>query len=116
MNVAKLAGVGLAVATLSACGSSHVARPPDYSVKQVKRAFGAHGIPLHQARYGPATDVVKLSNHNVEVDVALGHGTETEWLSASTVDLRSKALGNVIVAYPPSHSAAVMAALRSLRA
>jgi hypothetical protein len=114
VNVAKLAGVGLVVAALSACGSSHVARPRDYSVKQVKRAFAAHGITLHRARYGPAAGVVKLSDHNVEVDVARGHGTE--WLSASTVDLRSTAVGNVIVTYPPSQTAAIKAALRSLQA
>jgi hypothetical protein len=115
VNVAKLAGVGLEVAALSACGSSHLARSHDYSVNQVKRAFAAHGIALRQARYGPATGIVKLSDHNVEVDVAHGHGTE-KWLSVSTAGLRSRAFGNVIVTYPPSQTGDVKAALRSLSA
>jgi len=77
--------------------------------------FAAHGIPLHQARYGPATGIVKLSHHNVEVDVALGHGTE-KWLSASAVDLRTRVLGNVVVSYSSSYTGAVEAALWSLQA
>jgi hypothetical protein len=112
VTIAKLAGVGFAVAALSACGSSHRVGLHDYSVHQVKRAFAAHGIPLRQARFGPAQGVVKLRNHNVEVDVASGHVT---WLTVSSGDSSTRVWRNVIVAYPPSHARAVRAALRALK-
>jgi hypothetical protein len=116
VRVVKLAGVGLAVAALSACGSSQRVRVHGYSVQQVKRVFAAHGIPLRQARYGPATGVVKLLDHNVEVDIALGHGTEQWLLVSGGAGFGSAAVGNVTVTYPRSHTHAVKAALRSLQA
>ena len=111
--MAKLVGVGLAIAALSACGSSHRAQPPHYSLQQVKHVFAAEGVSLHRARYGPAAGVVKLTNHGVEVDVDVG-STTTEWKSATTGDLRLRGVGNVIVSFPPSEAHAVEAALRSL--
>ena len=84
-------------------------------MQQVKRAFAAHGIPLRQARYGPTTGVVKLVDHNVEVDVAVGHRTE-KWLSGTIGDFDSRASDNLIVTYPRSQVRAVRAALRSLQA
>jgi hypothetical protein len=114
VTVAKLAGAGLAVAALSACGSSHRVGLHDYSVQQVKRVFAAHGIPLRQARFGPATGVVELRNHKVEVDVVSAH--TTEWGTVSSGDSRNRVRRNVIVTYPPSHARAVEAALRSLKA
>ena len=113
--MARLACVGLAVAALSACGSAHRVRLADYSVRQVKRVFAAHGIPLRQTRYGPTAGVVELVDHDVEVDVAVGHGTE-KWLSGGLGDFESRASRNVIVTYPHSQVLAVRAALRSLRA
>jgi hypothetical protein len=59
--------------------------------------------------------VVKLVDHNVEVDVAVGHGTE-KWLAGGLGDFDSRASGNLIVTYPHSQVRAVRAALRSLHA
>ena len=114
MRAVKLVGVGLAVATLSACGSAHRTRLHDYSVQQVKHVFAAEGIALREARYGPAVGVVKLTNRQVEVDVDTGHNT-TKWQSVTAGDLRMGAVANVIVSYPPSQMHAVKAALRSLK-
>jgi hypothetical protein len=57
--------------------------------------------------------VVKLHNHDVEVDVASGHVT---WLTVSSGDSSTRVWRNVIVTYPPSHARAVKVALRSLKA
>jgi hypothetical protein len=119
VTVAKLAGVGLAVAALSACGSSHRVRPHDYSVQQVERVFAAHGIPLRQTRYGPEAGVVKLLNHKVEVDIVL-NGADVGSCQACVFRRfrlgRPTILGNLIVIYPRGRMHAVKAAVRSLQA
>lgn len=114
VRLATLVGVGLAVAALSACGSSHRTRLRDYSLQQVKHVFAAEGVPLRQTRFGPAKGVVKLVNHKVEVDVDVGGATN--WLTASSGDLLFTGIGNVYVNYPPSQRRAIKAALRSLEA
>ena len=111
--MAKLVGVGLAIAALSACGSSHRARPHDYPLQQVKHAFAAEGMPLRTARYGPAAGVVNLTNHRVEVDVEVESGT-TPWESVAPGGLRLRGVGNVRVSFRPTETRAVDAALRSL--
>ena len=110
----RLAGVGVAVAALSACGSSHRVGLRDYSVQQVKRVFAAHGIPLRQARVGPAKGVVELRSHNVKVDIAADHAAQ--WITVSSGHASTRVWRNVIVTYPPGDARAVTAALRSLRA
>ena len=113
MRGANLIGAGLAIAALSACGSSHRARAPDYSLRQVKRVFAAAGLPLRTARHGPAGGVVELRSRGVEVDVEVGSAT-TRWQSVVPGNRRLRGVGNVIVSFPPSRARAVEAALRSL--
>jgi hypothetical protein len=119
VSIAKLAGVGLAVAALSACGSSHRVGLHDYSVPQVERVFAAQLIPLRQARHGPETGVVKLLDRNVEVDVVL-NGADAfsckPCVFRRVEGLSWTALGNVVVFYPHNQMSAVKAAVRSLQA
>jgi hypothetical protein len=86
---------------------------------EMEVAPGVHTLQLFYrfglSSYGPTTGVVKLVDHNVEVDVAVGHGTE-KWLSGTVGDFDSRASGNLIVTYPRSQVQAVGAALRSLQA
>ena len=117
--LAKLAGVGFAVAALSACGSSHFAGVHDYSVQQVERVFGAHGIPFRQARYGPEAGVVKLLNHKVEVDLVLNGAIGSSFKACVFRRFRlgpPTVLVNLVVFYPRNQMHAVKAAVRSLQA
>ena len=72
-----------------------------------------------QARYGPAAGVVKLLNHNVEVDVVLNGADVGSCRACVFRRLRLvtwTVLGNVIVTYPRNQMRAVKAAVRSLQA
>ncbi|HJU36131.1 MAG TPA: hypothetical protein VJ716_01780 [Gaiellaceae bacterium] len=104
--------MAVAVAVVSACGSSH-GHLSDYSLAQVKHAFAAEGLRLHEARYGPALGVIKLTDHQVEVDVDVGQSA-TRWESVTAGNLRTRGLANVIVSFPPSQRRAVKAALAAL--
>lgn len=106
--------LGAAVIGLSACGGSHRARPPEYSVRQVEKAFAAHGLRLHQARFGPALGVVKLLRPGVEVDVARG-SKSVSWVSVAPTGERSRGKQNLIVTWKPRYTRSVSAALRQLK-
>jgi hypothetical protein len=107
--------LGAILITLCGCGAAK-SRATGYSVQQVKAAFKAHGLSLRQARFGPASGIVKLVGPGIEVDVAALHGTGTvSWGSGSTVVERDASKRNVIVTWwQPRHPKSVKAALHQL--
>jgi hypothetical protein len=107
---------GAILIALCGCGAAKT-RVTGYSVPQVEAAFKAHGLQLHQARFGPATGIVKLlgpGRLEVDVDVAHKRTGATEWLVASTMAERSTSQHNVIVTWQPRLTKSVKAALRQL--
>jgi hypothetical protein len=108
--------LGAVVVGLCGCGGAK-SQATDYSVRQVEVAFSAQGLPLRQARFGPASGIVKLLHSGLEVDVAVAHkgSGEIKWLTASTMAERDTSQGNVIVTWSPRYTKSVTAALRQLR-
>jgi len=101
---------------LCGCGGAK-SQATSYSVPQVEAAFKAHGLRLHQARFGPATGIVKLLGPGgLEVDVAVKHrGSGTvSWTSFSGGSERDASQRNMIVTWPPRYTGSVNAALRQL--
>lgn len=113
MRLATTLAVGVVLIAPAGCGGSQT-RVTDYSVQQVKAAFKAHGLPLRQARFGPASGIVKLLHSGLEVDVDVAHTGMTEWQSGSTMVERSTSQRNLIVTWPPRYTKSVKAALREL--
>jgi hypothetical protein len=109
--VATLA-VGTVVIALCGCGASRKALPPTYSVHQVEAAFKAEGLPLRQARFGPATGVVRLRHPGVEVEVV---SASARWITVTTGHERESDLHNVMVQWEPRFDQPVRSALRRLR-
>jgi hypothetical protein len=112
MRYAAILALGAVVLSVSGCGATR-SRAIDYSVQQVKAAFGAHGLPLRQARFGPASNIVKLLHPGIEVDVDVGTGN-VSWSSVSTEPERGASKHNVIVTWSPRYARSVRAALRQL--
>ena len=124
MSVAKFAAVGLAIAALSACGSSHRVGLHDYSVQQVKRVFGAHGIPLHKpagaAQLMPGY-VGLVSSHRRNDAVSAMIMVDPSAAAApifldppAAPHFSTRKVGNVRVWYSRGHRAGVEAALAAL--
>jgi hypothetical protein len=106
--------LGVIVVGLSGCGGAK--SQANYSVPQVETAFTAHGLPLRQARFGPASGIVKLRGPGgLEVDVDVAHKGMTEWLTASAIADRNTSQRNLIVTWAPRYTKSVNAALRQLR-
>jgi hypothetical protein len=73
VRYATILVLGAVVVGLCGCGAAK-SRATYYSVPQVETAFRAHGLLLHQARFGPASGIVKLRGPGgLEVDVDMAH-------------------------------------------
>jgi hypothetical protein len=112
VRYATILVLGAVVVSLCGCGSS--SRQADtYSVQQVEAAFVAHGLPLRQAPFGPASGVVKLLRPGLEVDVETAGSPQ--WITIEVQSRRSTQPRNLFVDFAPRYSKPVGAALRQLR-
>jgi hypothetical protein len=102
---------GVALIGLCGCGAAK-SRATDYSVPQVEAAFKAQGLQLRQARFGPATGVVRLRHPGIEVDVV---SISARWSTITSGSERESDLHNLVVQWEPRFDQSVQAALRRLR-
>ncbi|HKD95231.1 MAG TPA: hypothetical protein VKB43_11040 [Gaiellaceae bacterium] len=115
MRYAATLALGAVLLALCGCGASGKAAPPppEYSVQQVEAAFRAQGLLLRQARFGPASGVVRLSYPGIEVDVV---ANDASWISVISGGERRSELRNLTVEWEPRLDKPVRLALRRLRA